>query len=367
MQKNTKEFKKQLSGQKAITVILLAILFACMYYCKHASADGRLLIWRVSVNMIADKPLLGWGKDGFDAFYMPYQADYFLTHPNSKIQLLADNITHPFNEFLLFTIKYGIMGLALLIGLITLFFRNIMRESGEDKSLWVSLSSTIFIWSLFSYPYQIPFIWLVTAYIVSVNLFTIARRYKYTRILALCTCLTCILVLTYAIKPYKKELEWIEVQERALNGESMAMQSRYEQLYKSLKDNAGFLYNYGAELHYVGLYKKSLQILCECSNLYNDYNVQMLIAHNYQQMGFMDKAIDRYEYAGQMVPNRFLPLYYMMGIYIEINDTVNACRVADIIVNKPVKIKKSGATKRIINEARSFLQATCHKEDSIHS
>lgn len=364
---NTKDFRQQLLRQKTTIVILLVILCVCLYYCKHASADGRLLIWRVSVNMIADKPFLGWGKDGFDAFYMPYQADYFITHPNSKFQLLADNIIHPFNEFLLFTIKYGMIGLVLLICFIILFFQNIMKYSEEYKDLWITLSSTIFIWSLFSYPYQIPFIWLVTVYIVSVNLFTITIRYKYTRILALCTCLTCIFILTCSIKSYKKKFEWIGIQEKALNGDSMAMQPQYERLYKSLKDNAGFLYNYGAELHYVGLYKKSLLILCECSNLYNDYNVQMLMAHNYQQMGFMDKAIDRYEYAGQMVPNRFLPLYYMMGIYIEKNDTANACRVADLIVKKPVKIKKSGATQRIINEARSFLQTTCHKGDSIHS
>lgn len=54
--------------------VALALLIGVLYFCKQDSADGRLLAWRVSANMIADRPFLGWGNNGFDAFYMPYQA-----------------------------------------------------------------------------------------------------------------------------------------------------------------------------------------------------------------------------------------------------------------------------------------------------
>ena len=50
---------------------------------KKDSADGRLLVWICSMNMIKDNLLLGWGIGGFEAHYMDYQASYFERNPNS--------------------------------------------------------------------------------------------------------------------------------------------------------------------------------------------------------------------------------------------------------------------------------------------
>lgn len=86
---------------KSVSLFLFMILFIIsIYYYKKDSADGRLLIWRVSIDMIADAPLVGHGIGTFENKYMYYQAQYFESHPYSKYEKLADNIVYPYNEFL---------------------------------------------------------------------------------------------------------------------------------------------------------------------------------------------------------------------------------------------------------------------------
>lgn len=335
--------------------VALALLIGVLYFCKQDSADGRLLAWKVSANMIADRPFLGWGNNGFDAFYMPYQADYFMRNPESSFLLLADNLSHPFNEFLWFTVQYGIAGLILLLLMLGWILKNVFKSCDKRKKLWISLYSVLVVWGMFSYPFHIPFVWLVIAYLLSVSLFPVFARLHFVKQLMFCALFMAFLWLVPIFISYKNEMDWVKVQEKALAGETLDMLPRYAELYEELKDNGAFLYNYGAELHFVGHYDEALKILQECVCKYSDYNVQMLMASCYQYLGQPQMAIEKYRYANRMVPNRFLPLYHEMQIYRENGDSVNACEVARTIINKPVKIKKSAAVKRIIQEANECL------------
>lgn len=65
--------------------------------------------------MISQKPILGYGENGFKNHYMTFQEQYFAKHHNSPYKDLADNITHPFNEYLLILTNYGILGLSILL------------------------------------------------------------------------------------------------------------------------------------------------------------------------------------------------------------------------------------------------------------
>ena len=53
------------------SMLSMILLFVCltMYLHKKASADGRLLIWYCTMDMIADKPFLGYGSNGWIANY----------------------------------------------------------------------------------------------------------------------------------------------------------------------------------------------------------------------------------------------------------------------------------------------------------
>lgn len=70
--------------RKPIHVIILSVILTAflagaygLYKMKKGSADGRMLIWQVTSELIKGKPLLGHGAGSFDAKYMDAQAEWF--------------------------------------------------------------------------------------------------------------------------------------------------------------------------------------------------------------------------------------------------------------------------------------------------
>lgn len=100
--------------KKAIALLLISIVLSGLYWAKKDSADGRMLIWRCTWDMIKENPLFGHGYESFEAEYMEYQAHYFEHNPDSEYAHLADNVKHPFNEFLLLIAKFGLAAFILL-------------------------------------------------------------------------------------------------------------------------------------------------------------------------------------------------------------------------------------------------------------
>jgi hypothetical protein len=80
-----------------ITIFALAITSG-LYLMKKGSADGRLLIWKVTIDAIKERPLLGQGIDKFKAFYMDGQAGYFKDYPDSPEAAVAGDNNYAFNE-----------------------------------------------------------------------------------------------------------------------------------------------------------------------------------------------------------------------------------------------------------------------------
>lgn len=74
-----------------------------------------MLIWKCSWEMIKENPFLGHGIGSFKANYMDYQATYFRTFSTSEYAMLADNINHPFNEYILLLVQFGLTGMITLI------------------------------------------------------------------------------------------------------------------------------------------------------------------------------------------------------------------------------------------------------------
>ena len=73
---------------------------------------------------------------------------------------------------------------------------------------------------------------------------------------------------------------------------------------------------------------------------------------DYQQIGLLDSAITCYNRAHQMIPNRYLPMYYQMKLYEDYCKTDKAKAIAKEILRKDNKFKKSKKVQLIINEAK---------------
>ncbi len=127
-------------------VIAAAAAAVGLYFHRSGSADARLLIWRVSLDMFMDKPLTGFGAGNFPLNYMLYQADYFACHPESRFSAVADNVTCPFNEYIKIAVEFGTVGLAVSAFAMLVFWRCLRDREGFAPVL------VILVFGAFSYP-----------------------------------------------------------------------------------------------------------------------------------------------------------------------------------------------------------------------
>ena len=293
----------------------------------------------VSMEMIKDKPWFGWGFDGYVAQYMNYQADYLTAHPDSPFVLLADETQNPFNEFLHVALIYGIPCAVAFVFVTLWTIWHIYAKVKEHKSVLLCTVCVLVVWFMFSYPLNIPFVWLI---ILFMFLSTITRTVKppmpkLCMTLVQTTGFACMYSL-YVTGAH--DIRKLCLQERATNHCDEEIMKEYEEIYKEYYDDYMFIYNYGALLHLRGEYKKSLEVLNAGKKYLSDYNMMLLIGDDYQKLKQYDLAIASYKRAGEMIPSRYLPLYYRMELYLETGDMEKAYEIANMIINKKNKIKE---------------------------
>ncbi len=361
--KNISKFL-ELRYSKLLSILILILLVSgafILYSQKKDSANGRLLIWKVSSEMIKDKPILGHGYGSFQEKYMDYQAEYFKNNPNSKYSQLADNVKHPFNEFVKVAIEFGLVGLLIILSIISFFLWKIIRSKNAIRSLFLSGLVSFLVFACFSYPLQYVAVWLLLAFYLSAILPVKDIEIKNTFISITVRCTIIIVCVFFLFQTYDQihsEIKWKTIAMNSLQGKTEAMLPEYEKLYnESLKRNSLFLYNYGAELNFSGRFDKSNDVLTECKKHFNDYDLQMLLADNYYKIGKAEKAIQIYEHASIMIPCRFLPLFKLFEIYKKEGQKDLAQKIANKIINKKPKILSSSVTF-IKSEAKEYLHKT---------
>lgn len=126
-------------------LVVLLCLLLILYLINPDSVKGRLLVYNVLINAIADHPLQGYGWNAMNTQYMFHQAEYFALHPDSQFAMLADNVYYPYNEFLGCAYRYGLIvlfGIAILIGIIFKKSNRLLR----------AMISSFLVMCTFSYP-----------------------------------------------------------------------------------------------------------------------------------------------------------------------------------------------------------------------
>ncbi|MCL1933297.1 MAG: O-antigen ligase family protein [Candidatus Azobacteroides sp.] len=340
---------------KIIVGIFLAIPVTGLYFVKKDSADGRLLIWRCSWEMIKDKPVTGYGIGGFKAEYMNYQAKYFEEYPNSKQAMLADNVNRPFNEYIELLVNYGLVGFLLFTLLLFYLIRAYKRNSGKTPLTHIACwcLTAVAVFAFFSYPLRYPFVWVMGLLSCSIILFQgNNRRFLFKKVYI--SILILLLMPMVCLKSYNRlsaEIRWCAVAHRSLAGQTKQMLPEYQLLYSELQNNELFLYNYAAELNFAQCYKESLSVAHECERLWADYDLQILMADSYLQIKDYAAAEHYYWKAATMCPVRFVPLYKLFQLYETIGDKENMRKTAKTIIDKPVKVM-SPIVNQIKNEVK---------------
>lgn len=352
-----KNIKLSIVHYSAILVVSI-LLFVGLFFFKKDSANGRLLIWKCSTQLILQKPILGHGGNGFNANYMNEQATYLASHPDSKYIMLSDNVREPFNEFIRWGVNYGIVGLSLTM-LLVIVPLWVSRKHKSPELLYIQLSLlSIGICGFFSYPFSYPFIKLITVALLAFLLAevrtqrTTINNNLWTRVSL--SLLPIALLSATAYQGYL-EREWHTIAHKSLRGETLLMLPKYESLHAYLRYNDLFLYNYAAELNVVGHYDKSMQIANECNKLWADYDLHMLMADNCLKLQRYGDTEAYLKQASAMCPVKFMPLYKLAELYIKTEQKEEARILALIILEKRVKVE-SAIINNIRFKARDILK-----------
>ena len=326
----------KLKSKILISVCLILVLLGGGYFLKKDSADGRLLIWRCSLEMVKDLPFCGYGINGFKAHYMDYQANFLMEKPNSGYMKLADNVSSPFNEYLNIMIKFGYLGMIILISGILLLIFCYCKDPKYEKRialyslLWIIICLDIFV--------------LMRGNIV----LNIQKNYKnilYVFAIAVCS--------WGGIKLYQRinaEYQWGKIAYSTAN-ENLAI---YYKLMSVMGNNPYFLYNYSVALFELNRLNESLKLALFCNRYWADYDLELLLGSIYSKMKDYDMAEIHYRKASLMCPCRFVPLYYLYELYKEAGNANGMLSVGRLIMDKPVKVN-SMQVMQIRNKVRREL------------
>lgn len=326
---------------------LLGVIFLiALYYWKKDSADGRMLIWMCSWDMFLDHWLVGAGSGAFQAEYMQYQAAYFREHPASLFNMLADNVRHPFNEYLKILTEYGLVGFGILL-IFVYYLVKVCWRNWDDHFLFPIFCSLLAIGmsACFSYPLSYPGIGLILGLNLAIVSSCCFKGWEFRKksgvLLFKGVLLAGVLCLSWMT------FHWIEAERKwhdattLLAGKMGEVLPCYRTIYPWMKHDGLFLYNYGAELYRGQKYWESLAILKECCVYFNDVDVQLLLAENYFHLKQYKESEEHLLLASAMCPVRFISLYKLFHVYMETGDTTRAFIVGCEILNKPVKIMSS--------------------------
>jgi len=324
------------------SVALIITILIGLYFLKKDSADGRLLIWQCSGQMIADKPFLGHGAGGFQREYMLYQADYFRAHPASSYAMRADIVKHPFNEYLMLLVEQGLMG-GILLGFLVYMLQREYRRNRSNETFYAMLCLVgIGVFACFSYPLGYPFVRLMVVFCVANIMRNETKGLKISNkvfgILKPTILVVSVVLLSLTGKMFYDEYRWNTIAQRSLAGETKEVMSDYARLYKTMNRNGLFLYNYAAELNFIDRNVESNRLFIEASHFMNDIDLQLQMADNYQKMRNYKEAEKCLILASDMIPNRFIPLYRLAKLYEVTNQQQKARKTAKLILKKPVKI-----------------------------
>ncbi len=352
--------KKILKQYSWLWLLIVVLAGAGLYAIRPDSANGRLLIWRCSSTLVGQHPIAGSGPNGFQGNYMLAQASYFGQNPDDQWAMLADNVLHPFSEWLALVVDYGIIALLLIVLVIYHAIRTVGEHLTDEKKIVLSILSGIALFSCFSYPFRYAFTWVLTAWCLAVlskeekTLFDITGKFK-TILLSLFAFIT-LFCIACELKLMKAENAWYRVSESPTYryGHEDGLLSEYAEIDRTLARHPQFLFSYGAELYREGRFEESVRVLQNCVQVLNDEEVQLLLGMNYIALERWDSAETSLRLASRMCPNRFAPLVGLMRVFIASGRMEDATEMAEVIVTKEIKVA-SPQVSIFIDEARQLL------------
>lgn len=338
-------------GGAAVCFILYGL-----YYIRPVSVDGRFLIWRVIGSHLTDS--LWFGHGPLQALYMPLQAAWFETNPDSALATAAGNNIYAFNEFLRTAFETGITGLVLFAGNLAagLYYALKGNQSSRDAG---GLLLTAVCFGLFSYPFSVGLIMAVVIITLAVISQNTAAEYLLVfrpgiwgrRTVYL---LGCSFLIFTAVE-YRLEKKADLLLQEARYNPAVLTGERLAHYYKRLQGNPDFILCYGKTLYDNELYAAALPVLEQACRLKPSSGLLCDLGRCYQYGRQYNRAGQAYSLAARMTPAYIFPQYRLFCLYQETGEVAKATEKAKYMLAMPVKVVNTSVL-RYRNQARIFLK-----------
>lgn len=351
-----KKWNKKAVFTTVVLLLLVVLAFWSIYLIRPDSVKGRLLVYTVALSMFRGAPWFGHGIASFAAEYMPYQAEWFLHHPESSFVLVAGNNHFAFNECLKIVCEQGIIGLTLFCLLVFYSIRHLNVTIRYHAGLVVM----IFIFGMFSYPFE-------DTSIACIFYIAVASIAGDTRVVGRVTCvprwvrysvgavlLACILVTGMEYR-FRKIVE-TDLQETGEERESI-LAPRFAGYYRELYASSDFVLRYAEELYTRGLYREALPVLEQARRLQSNELILISLGECYRHEGECNKAIEAFSLASHMTPTYILPRFHLFSLYRETGEKEKARQIAEEALSMQVKIVNT-TVLRAKHTMRTYLNET---------
>jgi|GEM_PF-648386 len=346
--------------------VLLFSSIYLLYIIKKDSAFGRLLVWKVGVGMLKQKPIFGWGANGFEIEYNNFQARYFYHHFDPQEVKVAGKVKYAFNDFLQITIEYGIVGLILFLLIIYSVFnkKTLIYMVNSPKYLLVaSVSGIVSILAacLFSYPLEVMPIYLNLIFFLAIFSSHSQNKVFYFNFNKMRLTLGSMLLFwgTFLIYSSRKDFgeykKCFQAEELLQKGDYNSCIVLFKQLYPFIKYKGTFLLSYGKALALVGDDVSSIKILNQAKLTISDPFLYSNQGMSYTRLKNYSQAERCYKTAMCMIPNRLFPRYLLAKMYLEKGDTLSAKHMAKEIINTNEKVV-SEASLEMKEEMNELLE-----------
>ena len=345
-------------------MLILGLLFVSgAYFMKRDSADGRLLIWKITSQAIAGNP---WGEENgrtFSAIYGDAQERYFTDCEYSESEAwVAGTPDFAFNEYLQTAVEYGVWVSVLLVTVLLM----LLKIAGSRKHLagMGGCLVSLMVFACFSYPLHIPAIvsvWLLAVIVLSGEGLVMIKRKRY----AVAVLLPVVVAgLTVSVNMYgmyyvrtRAVREWMPVRVLYHSGAFKAAVEEYGKLYDKMSWNKDFCFEYGRSLYKAENYAEAEKVLLKAMTVSGDPMILNILGRNAQESGEYGKAEMYLLRSTRRLPERVYPHYLLVKLYAEPEcfDRGKLIREAEYVLNADPKVN-STAIREMRQEVKKILE-----------
>jgi O-antigen polymerase len=344
-----------------VSLVVLGLTFVIgMYHFKQTSSEGRLLIWKITSQMIKERPC-GYGYGMFEKCYNLRQSLYFAKGNGTDKEINnADFVSMPCNDILEQGVEGGIAGALFYL----LFYLNILWQSYRKRDFegFTIVISLLFM-SMTNFVYTSVQVWLLLMCFGGKVMAVLDKATESNEIHLIHTkkVLLIVSIFIFAMlffqesKVIKAQMNLTSLHESIELGVPV-MANQLSDLQTNIETSE--LYYTDAAISYmqVGEYANAIKSLKESQKYTSSPKVYYLLSRCYMEMHDAKSSIAPLNIVRNMLPHHFLPNLLLMRGYKKYGHTEQALNYAHKIMDMPVKIE-SEKVERIKEEAKQYIES----------